>query len=217
MKIYKFMSLYHYCPAINKKLPNKYTKLCIESQKVYFNNWEDLNDPMEGFYLYIPHEHNTNLEQILRQEKLQYKIFCCSKEYSNILMWSHYADNHKGICLEIEIDENICKEQNIFNRKIVYRAKLVSIVPKNSVKDNAKYILKHKLSKWNYEKEIRFFIKNQTPNSYKIGNITSILLGARCNTNDKKLVEEWIGKNLVALKKVDFNENTNRMEIIENE
>ena len=32
-------------------------------------------------------------------------ITCFSKDNANILMWSHYASNHKGVCLGFDIDE----------------------------------------------------------------------------------------------------------------
>jgi DUF2971 family protein len=31
-------------------------------------------------------------------------IFCGSSNYKNNLMWSHYADNHRGFCIEIELE-----------------------------------------------------------------------------------------------------------------
>ena len=212
MKIYKFMSLNRYC-CDNQIIPNKYTELCIKSQKVFFNDWEKLNDPMEGFYIYTPEQHKINIEQILHAEKLKYKIFCCSKEYNEILMWSHYADNHRGICLEIEIDEMVCKEQNIFYRNIVYKKNLVSILPKISEQKQAKYILNHKISNWRYEKEIRFFIQNDKPNSYKIGDIKAILLGSRCNESEKNSIKEWIKNTQIELKNVEFSHITNKIEI----
>ena len=193
---------------------NKYTKKCIESQKVFFNDWERLNDPMEGFYTYIPEEENKNIEQILRDEKFKYKIFCCSKEYNEILMWSHYADSHRGICLEIEVNEELCKQNNIFHRNVLYKKDLVKISPNRNTKDQAKHILKHKISKWRYEKEVRFFIKNDTPNSYKIGDIKAILIGSRCSDTDKNLIKEWIRNTQIELKNVDFNHFTNKIEII---
>ncbi len=213
MKIYKFMSLYKDCCNI-RIIPNKYTEQCIKSQKVYFNDWEKLNDPMEGFYLYIPEEHYKNIEQILRDEKLQYKIFCCSKKYNEILMWSHYADNHRGICLEIEINENIYKKQNIFHRNVVYKKDLVTIFPNRNIKNQAKHILKHKISRWRYEKEIRFFIKSDTPISHKIGEIKAILLGSKCSENEKIMIKNWIEDTQIELKDIKFNHITNKMEII---
>ncbi|MGY3855285.1 DUF2971 domain-containing protein [Aeromonas aquatilis] len=40
-------------------------------------------------------------------------VSCFSKNKYNILMWSHYADSHKGICVEFEQD-------TLFNEKIKF-------------------------------------------------------------------------------------------------
>ena len=32
------------------------------------------------------------------------RIYCLSPHPENILMWSHYADNHRGICLAFDTD-----------------------------------------------------------------------------------------------------------------
>lgn len=205
------MSLYQYCK--DREIPNEYTKHCIQSEQVYFNNWKNLNDPMEGFYDFKPLEHDVNIKDILAGEKQTYKVFCSSKGYSNILMWSHYGDGHKGICLEIEIDKNKCKEHNIFYRNVKYKKDLVQIVSDVGLQDQALYILRHKLSKWRYEEEKRFFIKKDVPNSYKIGNIKSIILGSRCKKADEEMISEWIPNSSIEFKKAIFNRNTNQMEL----
>ncbi len=207
IKFYKFITIRN----CNQEI-NVHTKNCVETQKVYFNDWEKLNDPMEGFYRYIPNQYDKNIESILTETKQKYKIFCCSKYHRSILLWSHYADNHKGICLEIEIDEDLCKEQNIFKLNVVYKKNLVQIYPNKTTKDQAKNILKHKLSQWRYEDERRFFIEKDQPDFYKIGRIKSIILGIRCN--DENMVKQWIGDNDIEIKKAKFNEVTNEMDTI---
>lgn len=192
---------------------NCYTKSCIESQKVYFNDWEKLNDPMEGFYMYIPSEHIENIEEILHKSKTKYKIFCCSKEYSSILLWSHYADSHKGICVEVEMDEDLCRVNDIFKLNIVYRKNLVDVYPKDNTRDNVKHILKHKLSVWGYEEEVRFFKESDQPNSFGIGEIKSIFLGTKCSEKDEAIIKEWIKHTSIEIKKVDFDLNSNQMAI----
>jgi len=40
------------------------------------------------------------LEHSSERMRKQMGIFCMAQKRDNILMWSHYADNHKGFCLE---------------------------------------------------------------------------------------------------------------------
>jgi hypothetical protein len=36
----------------------------------------------------------------VRKRQMNYGVFTLSESNSNILMWSHYADNHMGFCIE---------------------------------------------------------------------------------------------------------------------
>jgi hypothetical protein len=31
------------------------------------------------------------------------RVYCPGPDVGNLLMWSHYADNHKGVCLEFSL------------------------------------------------------------------------------------------------------------------
>lgn len=37
----------------------------------------------------------------------RYRIYCLGPDASNLLMWSHYADKHKGICLEFSTHNDV--------------------------------------------------------------------------------------------------------------
>jgi hypothetical protein len=37
----------------------------------------------------------------------RYRVYCLSPELLNVLMWSHYADDHKGICLEFSTRNDV--------------------------------------------------------------------------------------------------------------
>ena len=44
------------------------------------------------------------LEDLLNMHDRMY-VGCLSATYESILMWSYYGDDHKGVCIEIDIDE----------------------------------------------------------------------------------------------------------------
>lgn len=37
----------------------------------------------------------------------QYRVYCLGPDVGNLLMWSHYADSHKGICLEFDLRNDV--------------------------------------------------------------------------------------------------------------
>lgn len=39
----------------------------------------------------------------------KYRVYCLGPDPTNVLMWSHYAGDHKGICLEYDLaNEVLC-------------------------------------------------------------------------------------------------------------
>ena len=59
-------------------------------------------------------DRNTLEEQKLHSDFLHDNYcLCLSENNSSVLMWSHYADNHKGICIEYDFE-------SIKNNKLIY-------------------------------------------------------------------------------------------------
>jgi len=84
-------------------------------------------------------------------------IYCLSKCNKNILLWSHYADNHTGICLAFNTKQNpfslaVKVEYDNEYPKINYlRSDIVTIIRK-------KYLTK--AMDWHYENEYRIVLSN---------------------------------------------------------
>lgn len=118
----------------------------------------------------------------------QYRVYCLGSDVSNVLMWSHYADSHRGICLEFSVaNEVFCKAL-----PCIYRDKYPII----KLHDNSdlKLILV-KSSVWGYEKEYRIIAQEacygaddqhmlRTNNGHlqiPDGSLTSVIVGCRGN------------------------------------
>lgn len=86
-------------------------------------------------------------------------VFSLSKYYNNILMWSHYADYHKGIVfgLELEADLEFFATPIWVSYKDSYEELNYLSDPLKSTIDT----LKIKSSQWAYESEVRIY-KNST-------------------------------------------------------
>lgn len=49
-----------------------------------------------------------NLAPVIGVQKyLRYRIYCLAPDPTSVLMWSHYANNHKGVCLEFNVDNTV--------------------------------------------------------------------------------------------------------------
>lgn len=103
-------------------------------------------------------------------------ISCFSKKNNSILMWSHYSNSHKGLCIEIEEDRPDFKDV-IYSKKRA-QFNLIDIVKRilgadflntkvDLTDENYNYsILKPFFTKsndWDYEEEVRCVLSSNNP------------------------------------------------------
>ncbi len=115
------MILYKYLPV------NKNTIESFINEYVWYSNPVSFNDPFDCALIT-----SNILKEVIRNKKI---VHCLSEEHQNLLMWSHYADSHKGICIEYtgytdkEIDDLLLERPAGITRDmlcIVNNAKKVS-------------------------------------------------------------------------------------------
>lgn len=102
-------------------------------------------------------------------------ITCLSRDNANILMWSHYANKHSGVCLGFNIDESDEHLVNFFdetkNQKLFPNGKACRLFPMKYVssderpsidmtneKKSWEEILTFKSDLWKYEQEVRIMV-----------------------------------------------------------
>lgn len=78
-------------------------------------------------------------------------LLCFSKTWKNPLLWGHYADKHKGICLGFEISDDILEKINY----VKARLKRPTVLNENFMKK----VLFTKFEHWKYEQEYRVYIE----------------------------------------------------------
>ena len=77
----------------------------ILNNRLFAANYKSLNDPMEGHYLYHEGELNEYLRDIIYNQKQEIKLCSLTKDDDNFLMWSHYANGHKGLIIGVRVDK----------------------------------------------------------------------------------------------------------------
>lgn len=77
----------------------------LAEEKAWFSRYRELNDPFEGAYV------NLSGEESLDAMIQQFRVCCFSASHDSLLLWAHYADNHRGMCLEYEISEEAFRSQ----------------------------------------------------------------------------------------------------------
>jgi len=150
------------------------------NERLYAANYLDLNDPMEGHYLYPKGKLNGKMQERLNGQKMKTRICSLTASSDNLLMWSHYADGARGVLLGMDIVGDAVEE-------VIYREEL----PVYGLDcETAQELFTYKLSAWSYEEEYRVF----TESSHVQIRLREIVLGPKMGRSDKALVIKLIGR-----------------------
>ena len=100
------------------------------------------------------------------------RVTCFTEDGNNPLMWSHYAENHTGVCLkfDLEMDENL--KNSIL--PVVYTDELINA----KTTEDFKKCLLTKLRAWEVEKEWRI-ISEKEYFDFKQEALVEILFGLK--------------------------------------
>ena len=169
--------------------------------RLYSTDFGNLNDPMEGVFTFSSKIESSIITK-LKDEKSKMKICSFSRTYKHGLMWSFYADEHRGCCFEVEVDD--CSD--LWEKVLVdYKENFYNLNDSSTVIE----ILSRKSKQWNYEKEVRFLKESNTDTMYLPVKIKKIYLGMRMCDEDKKLIKKIVnainsGIEIIEMKKEDI-------------
>ncbi|MFZ2658643.1 MAG: DUF2971 domain-containing protein [Victivallales bacterium] len=144
-------------------------------------------------------------DNYLMKRKSPIRVCCFTKSPRNMVMWEHYANNHKGVVFQFR--------KSSLNDAVTgqFRGQEVRYIPGAlGVKDYldslekgiqgdalamAHMIYSTKSREWVYEDEVRFFTK-QTRHyvSFDKESLSGIILGAKCSVNFRKTVRQAISR-----------------------
>jgi hypothetical protein len=177
----------------------------INSGNIRFTPLLSLNDPFE-YSLLIGKEEYALDPSVVRSDSEPTSFISLSRNRSNILMWSHYADSHRGFCIGFN------RNHKYFSRAepIRYRKFRSSLNGLKSQHSNSSNILKdvalEKAIDWAYEEEERLFLcdvnqnltrlgvddwgQNIVLNSYPFDAISEIIIGLRADTSFANKLKE---------------------------
>lgn len=131
-------------------------------------------------------QYRIDLEKRVQEIHNKKGVLSLSSVNNNILMWSHYSDNHKGICFGFEWDEG----EEIFGqyKKVRYQTHYDDVWSwLNTDEEIVKKIIYNKSIDWNYEKEYRIITKKIKAVKFAKINLKEIIFG--CKTPQKDIDE----------------------------
>jgi hypothetical protein len=125
-------------------------------------------------------------------------IYCFSKQWRSIPMWSHYADKHKGICIRFNIDKESEMSKYLTEVDYVFEYPQVYI---NEEKEYGKFF-KSKFISWQHESEVRI-IKPKACGEYLRLNeneIDAVIFGIKSEGKEIEKVLNWISARKAKIK-----------------
>lgn len=183
---------------VDRKMSAKHQ---LESLKKYGQNLTE--DSIKSYKQQVRIEtrdkHYTHIVKLFENKKLSTYVTCFSEIDNNLLMWSHYADKHRGACIGFDTESlrSDYKTDSYFSN-VTYSRRIVT---KNlsKLRDAAiAHWISSKGKDWKYEKEVRIVLGTIDSEfmPFNLHSIKEIIFGCCVTENDKQSIENlFLNKN----------------------
>jgi len=146
----EWIRVYHITPA-------EFGMSDLALRRIKVARFLDLNDPFELLAVNLRNA-TKPIKKRLSELKTTYNsstgLLCFSANWTNPVLWSHYGNKHRGICLGFDLRRGIHQKVSYNEDRLI--AKLTDKTP---ITDKLKQqLLSTKFSHWRYEEELRVFV-----------------------------------------------------------
>ena len=178
----------------------------LEQSYIYCGEYSKLNDPMEGFFELSGTLAKTPTSRSVRQAiadmtaSVGISSFC--EAHANELMWAHYADQFRGICIAYNFRRLLVElPDDVYFTRMHYTERIPVVGVSRQEPDNlAKRVLSYKNYRWGYEREWRMFgPKGKVPYTTREA-IRHVYLGYRATDAERTQVETRLGAANIPVK-----------------
>lgn len=138
MRVYKFLTTHFALKSLYER-------------RLKISTLDDLNDPFE----LLPYELSDQksrwaLHGTKRQLGQGRGLICFSGDWIDPVIWAHYADKHRGVCLGFDVFDDLCKRVNYEPARLPFPEPPLTV-------EHTEAMLFTKFSNWSYEQEIRIW------------------------------------------------------------
>lgn len=167
----------------------------IEQGYIWASSFQGMNDPMEGVFS-TGKNIDPGKRRIIDQMKWQKEstgICCFSETPTNELMWAHYADEFRGICIAYDFSnlrESLIDDAQ-FTRLFYSESQPRLNLTRADLETSVRRVLSSKSQKWSYEREWRLFASQAGAIYYNNESvIKTIYVGSRIDSRIKKIISQ---------------------------
>jgi hypothetical protein len=129
----------------------------IALQRLKVARFSEANDPFELFGLncYVPNTQRIrDLNQLKKSQNETTGMLCFSRHWTSPVLWSHYADGHKGISLGFDVYVDDVMQVNYTDEKLDFDDTNAATIPED-IRDE---LHRRKFKHWSYEEEVRWLV-----------------------------------------------------------
>ena len=203
---------------------NEHWEDLIFKGKTYLSKASDFNDPFDCLvnYDFFKLVNSPNIRKRLKEnflltdkdlikinqneiiQKIRYsfqeeiRVACFSEEWHSLLMWSHYADSHKGFCIEYDTENMSEYKKSRLFAAVYLETQIDGTDDLINEHPNAGLIsMIGKAKEWSYEKEWRMLDFDSYSEEYRYlkKDIKAVILGVRSDDTNKSKVINWAKNN----------------------
>lgn len=176
------MLVYHFINA-------QYGLEGIQKRRLKISRLMELNDPFEFLGVDLS---DREFRKALKKTKIDISksrgILCFSESWRNPVLWGHYADKHKGLCLGFEVPRPDLG-------KVKYQDSRLPL-PKEIDETFMQHLLFTKFKHWDYEQEYRVYIQleDEVEGTYYSNfsdqlKLKRVIVGEQCNITRPELYD----------------------------
>ncbi|HHK8601441.1 TPA: DUF2971 domain-containing protein, partial [Vibrio parahaemolyticus] len=197
---------------------NDYSFKIFDERELWFSKPESLNDPFDcqlDFEASLRHALSKvsmskldKVDDIIKEASDYVKsigILSLSRTKRNILMWSHYAEEHKGFCIGFKESNLLSSIETIEQHDVTYQSdlpfdellwaldayddaesRIENQITSESVREAfLKALVATKFSNWKYEYETRMVSRNSGVYKFSSDCISQVIFGFKMSEEHK--------------------------------
>lgn len=180
----------------------KYTQAIFARKQFYLAKANQFNDPFEGkFRLHADTSHDDLYGKLLKgaitmgvswfmsgRVSDKARLCCFSEKRDDVLMWSHYAASHTGICIEFD---TAVEDSPLSGCKKIKYSPTFNVI-EGDLEDIFERACLVKAEQWKYEEEWRLIRESESLVVFPEKCLTGVILGCRISDDDRQWVLDWL-------------------------
>lgn len=163
--------------VVKKRYPNKGRQERKQMAKTLWSNVDEFRQMLERELMKVIDDHG---------------IGCFGLDISNLAMWSHYANFHKGICLQFDINKDRDLFYGLYHVNYTKEFKKINFIPNQSEIDSMMHLIYTKSEIWRYEQEYRIFKPKSGYNKFNPNSLQRIIFGMQAETSFIEKIKEVV-------------------------